>query len=382
MQSFAQQAKRFGVMIAKYGATRVLDQLRRIEGVPLASGKLSSFDVACGTNPDVDHGAFLHSFWVQEGAAADPADDIPLRPVKTYHLLLDTTDPRYCCRNNHITGPGNVVFYEDECSFERMPIRARILERPRQVTGTVAYLSNTTPDNYYHWLCLTLPLIGIYRTRLGIEPDYYYTGSPMKPWHFETLARAGVAPERVLTNAVAGERLVADTPSRSGGVDTAMLAFTRACFAFDCVKPLRRLFVGRHDAMHRRLLNEAECADIAAGYGFEYVSMSGLSVAKQAQLFAESAYIISPHGAALTNLLFASPAARILEILPCRPRSPFQEGDPLFTCFREIAAFVGCSHYWLFGQEVPGDKSRRLLEADFTVDPRAFRDRLGQILLD
>lgn len=378
----AQQAKRFGVHLAKRAVKGVFDRLRGIEGLPLARGKLSGGDVIAGHLMDFDGAAFRQSFWVREELAAEGTDGVPHRPVETYHLLLDTTDPRFCCRNNLVTGPGNIILYEDECAFEHMSVRGRLLERPRRVAGTVAYLSNTTPDNYYHWLCLTLPLVGLYRTRLGVEPDHYYTGRPLTPWHLETLARAGITPDRVLSEPVCADRLVADIANRKGAVDTAMLAFTRNCFVESRTKPSRRLFVGRRNTRHRRFLNESQCADHAARYGFEYVTMEGRSVAEQARLFAEADFVIGPHGAALTNLLFASPSTRALEILPYRPRLPFREGDPLLTCFREIAAFVGCPYRALIGEITPALRHQRLLEADFTLDFDRFRDRLAEMLDD
>jgi hypothetical protein len=373
-------ARRFGVTLAKRSLAQCLKPARRIGALPLARGKLSAADVFGGELAGLDADIFSRSFRVFEAPPPAKPGPPPPRPVATRHLVLDTDDPRFCCRNNHVTAPGNLVLYEDECAFDGMPVRLRLLERPRQVGGTLAYLSNTTPANYYHWLALCLPLIGVYRTRLGVEPDFYYVGRPLTPWHLETLARAGIAAEQVLTDAVTADRLVADIPSRDGAVDSAMLAFTRALFPAAAVTPFRRLFVGRGDAGHRRLLNERDCAELAARHGFDYVTLSGRSVAEQVRLFAEARYIVAPHGAALSNLLFTTPEAHLLELMPGDPFIPHVEGMPLLLGFREIAAFIGCGYRHLVGAAAADQHYRSPFEADFTVDLAAFRRALAALL--
>ncbi len=373
-------ARELSRQLVKRGLSQCLRPARHVGALPLARDKLSAADVLDGNCKGLDPEVFRHSFRVQEAPRPSEPGTPPARPVETRHLVVDTTDPRFCCRNNHVTGPGNIVIYEDECAFEGMPVRLRLLERPRRIDGTVAYVSNTTPGNYYHWLAFCLPLVGIYRTQLGIEPDFYYVGRPLTRWHIETLAHAGVSADRVLNAAVAASRIVADIPSRSGAVDSAMLAFSRSCFAAPQASPSRRLFIGRRDASHRLLVNEQECADHAARYGFEYVTMSGRSVAEQAGLFAEARYIVAPHGAALTNLLFATPETRVLELLPGDPFIPHREDMPLLLCFREIAALLGCHYRHVVGSAVAAQRHRCPVDADFAADPEAFRAELAALL--
>ena len=47
--------------------------------------------------------------------------------------------------------------------------------------------------------------------------------------------------------------------------------------------------------------------------GFEEVSMSKMSVAEQARVFAEAEIIVGPNGSALANLVFANRACRVVE---------------------------------------------------------------------
>jgi len=368
---------------AKTAMGWLMDQVRGLGGVPLATGKVLASDALAGAYPDIDRADFRHSFLVKE-EILDDGIEMPHRPINTFHLLLDSRNPGYSCRNNLVIGPGRMVLYEDSIPFEEMAIRLRVLEKPRHVKGTVGYLSNTVPDNYFHWMAFTLPLVGIYRERLGIEPDFYYLGRAIKSWHLETLARAGVGAERVLSDAVTADRLVADFPDRkrrAGAVDRSMLAFTRNLYyERPAAAPTRRLFVGRNNANYRRLVNQAECIEYAARYGFETVSMDGLSVAEEAKLFASAECIIAPHGAALTNLLFATPGARVLELLPGRPLPTVPINAPLLTANRETCAFVGCRYDCIFGEPLASQRHLEQLYADFAISFDEFRDKVRAML--
>src|SRR5579885_2662488 len=256
-----QRVRSFGRQVAKSAVITVADQVRGIAGTPLASCKPLAADIVAGVCPGLDPADYKHSFAVKE-TIPDDGVTVPHRPIDTFHLVLDTRDPRYSCRNHVVIGPGNTVLYEDSIPFKEMSVRSRVLERPRRIGGTVGYLSNTDPGNYYHWLCFMLPLLRTYRERIGVEPDYLYIGRPIQPFHLESLALAGIGPERVLSEAVSGDRLVADFADRKrrdGAIDRSMLAFSRSLhYRAPQTRPSRRLFIGRAKSTHRRLANENE----------------------------------------------------------------------------------------------------------------------------
>jgi hypothetical protein len=177
---------------------------------------------------------------------------------------------------------------------------------------------------------------------------------------------------------------VADIPDRkrrAGAVDRAMLEFSRKLyFAEPPTAPTRRLFLGRGEGSRRRLADEAKFVEHAARYGFENVSMDGRTVADQARLFAEAAFVIAPHGAALTNVLFATPRAQVLELLPARPSPSAPIDAPIFNLFREICAFVGCRCNCLFGEPLVSQRHLPQSHADFAISFEMFRDKLAAIV--
>lgn len=78
----------------------------------------------------------------------------------------------------------------------------------------------------------------------------------------------------------------------------------------------RRIYISRKDARIRRIENEAEVIRFLENFGFENHTLTGLSLREQARMFAEAEVILTMHGAALTNILYANPAAKVIEIFP------------------------------------------------------------------
>lgn len=126
----------------------------------------------------------------------------------------------------------------------------------------------------------------------------------------------------------------------------------------------RRLYVTRSDTKKRRIANEAELLPLLAERGFEVVAPGKLSFRDQAALFMGAEAIVGPHGAGLTNILFAPKSARVLEIFPANKvkNTYLLLAHSLGQTYRGMVAGVGGSREW------------------FRVDPRALETALDQLL--
>lgn len=79
----------------------------------------------------------------------------------------------------------------------------------------------------------------------------------------------------------------------------------------------KKIYVKRGRSRNgRNLLNEGELVDSLSEFGFTSVTMDEYDVAEQWNIFRNARLIVSPHGAALTNLLAQRPGSTILELLP------------------------------------------------------------------
>ena len=88
----------------------------------------------------------------------------------------------------------------------------------------------------------------------------------------------------------------------------------RKFFLVDQINPSKNLFISRQDSLNRNIINESDILSLIKDYNFEVQTLSTKSFVEQKELFASSKFIITMHGAALTNLLFAPSGSTIIEI--------------------------------------------------------------------
>jgi len=300
----------------------------------------------------------LHPRHLEEDTSSFQPFDIACETV-----LLDIRNQNFSFRNHLlIDNELNAIFADTFTENEVLGFRRYAPRQCRRIAGSIAYLSNTWIDNYYHWMQLTLPLLRFYRTMVRNEQiDFYYVGeSHLARIQEETLLRFGVRPQQIVRHPCRGDRLFTaiclHRPQRGGLRHRDMWGhqFVRSIYT---VEPDRaspaRIYIRRGNTWTRNLTNEAEVIAMLGSLGFAPVSMDGLTCEAQARLFANAEIIIGVHGAALTNLLFASEGCKVVEIFP----SGAQEAS-----FFTAAAYTKVEYYYLLGDPLVG-RSR-----SFTID--------------
>jgi hypothetical protein len=82
-----------------------------------------------------------------------------------------------------------------------------------------------------------------------------------------------------------------------------------------------RLYVERE--RERKVENADEVRNFLERAGFTTIRLEGMSFLEQLRLFASAEFVIGPHGAGLSNLLFTPPNARVIELTPNTEMRPF-----------------------------------------------------------
>lgn len=252
--------------------------------------------------------------------------------AKTETLVLDIADNKFSLRNNHLLDNDLNIISEGRTEelnkLLPVPIYQQVISKATQLKGTVAYLSDPDPANYYHWMCRTLPLLNIYQNFFDLqEIDFFYLGQfPLSSFHKESLAQAGVAMNKVTQESCIADRLLVAITNRTiyygDAINKKAYLFTRNLFLgkksldFHKKNNKRRIYVKRGNTSRRKIINEMEIIQKLEKYGFEAVVMDNKTVQEQAQLFSQAEAIIAGHGAALTNLLFIQPGVKVIELIP------------------------------------------------------------------
>lgn len=282
-----------------------------------------------------------------------PVDFGEVMPVRPYDQSTVVVKVEGCTfRNLHAFDSEQHVLYERQLPFGELPVALQKLEPVKHEYENVAYLSNTLPGNFYHWLLLVLPMLRFYESA-GVELDRLYVGEPLRNWQLDSLDYFGIDAERIVTDPCsANTGYVAVITRDISGVPPAQVEWARKKFVpEEPPKGHRRLFVGRGDGATRQMFGEAElAAELEREFGFEYLTTAGMTLADEIGLFGQADVVVAPYGAALTNLLFAPRGTAVLEL------QAFDNDFSIVHCYQEMGAIFGNPHAMLRGEPTPRRK--------------------------
>lgn len=78
----------------------------------------------------------------------------------------------------------------------------------------------------------------------------------------------------------------------------------------------KRIYISRNDARLRRVRNEEQICAILEARGFQRVTLGGMPIAQQVQLFRQADAVAAPHGAGLAHTAWCKPGTKIIEFFP------------------------------------------------------------------
>jgi len=194
----------------------------------------------------------------------------------------------------------------------------------KKLPGTTLVLGYSQGAHcYYHWMLDILPKLGLLE-KAGIkldDIDHILLREVNGTFQSETLKRLGVDSSKIietLNNPLFQcERLIHIV--LDNGINMKMNRFIpqwlNQVFPKAAANDERlKLYISRPEGVRRGVSNEQELLPILEEFGYTVKAMEGLHVAEQAALFSQADVIVAPHGGALTNMVFANPGAKIVEL--------------------------------------------------------------------
>lgn len=176
--------------------------------------------------------------------------------------------------------------------------------------------------NYGHFLIDCLPAL-VTAIEAGVTERFPAIAPPLLPWHRDLLS--------LMLGGTPQPRIIEAPLVR---IEDAVFSTTMDHFLHAPNRPLDhvrdrilaavgevpagagRIYVSRLGSLKRVLVNEAELEASLAARGFVVVKPETLSVRQQVALFHHADVIVAPAGAALANVLFCRPGAKVIELQP------------------------------------------------------------------
>lgn len=245
-------------------------------------------------------------------------------------------------------------------------VAARLPPPSRTIDDPVILLGTDGAYNYSHWLARNLPKLSLIDGDAALKSLPILINEDFCAYQEEYLELLGVTPDRlvhlptrtvVLCRELQVPTILHGHPRMRRGIDwmrdrvSHLLVPTAA--ATD------RLYISRKDAPQRVLLNEDEVEAALTKLGFRIVMLTGMAVRDQIALFSRARCIVGPHGAGLTNVMFAPPGATVVEITNTKIR---HMGD-----FRSIAFHMNQRHIEIVSGWYPNQATEKGQHADYSV---------------
>jgi hypothetical protein len=253
-------------------------------------------------------------------------------------------------------------------------------DAPLDVEGSLGVLATRGDHSNYHFLLDVLPRLAIMETPGVPTPDRWY--APLqRGFQREILELAGFLPAADVVDSDLVTHVRADTLIVPGLPDAELrtppwtVPFIRERLLPSDLErvPGRRIYVTRGRERHNRTVtNEEDVVAFLADRGFTVVDPGTMPVAEQIRTFAEAEWIVAPHGAALTNLAFASPGASVIELF-----AP----DYVQGCYWKLADCVpGLGYRYLLGAG-RGPRGGRMngVMSDITIELPALERALDAL---
>jgi capsular polysaccharide biosynthesis protein len=254
---------------------------------------------------------------------------------------------------------------------------------PMEVPGRLGVLAYQGGGvNWYHFITDVLPRIAIAEECAEIEtPDRWYVPASTQD-RIGLLERMGITAERRIDSMqvphVRAECLVVPGLPGTEQHPAWVTPFLRGRLLTPGYEriPGRCIYVTRGASKNNRaVLNESEVIETLEAHGFAAVDPGALTIDDEIRTFAEADVVVSAHGAALSNVVFMSPGALLIELFPASHVMP---------CYWKLAGTVpGLDYRYLCGVGPAREPDRtKMLVSDITVDIPALLGMIDEHFAD
>ena len=253
-----------------------------------------------------------------------------------------------------------------------------LIKKRRTFERGAVWITDDWSSAYFHWLTDAL-------TRLFTVRDRLDTSVLLLPYQHQALkfVRPSLEPfgvpkiEFIKPNEVFFcKRLVVPTQTAPSGHyhEETIRAVGKLLSDFYANTPSVRLgdrvYISRSRAQKRKILNEEKVVNILRELAFEIIYAEDVSFEQQVKIASAARYLISNHGAGLTNMLFMRPGSSVLELR--------HNTDRINNCYFTLASALDHKYFYqTCAPENPGEDAHT---ANLLVDVATLRENVELML--
>lgn len=239
-------------------------------------------------------------------------------------------------------------YWATECGLPGTMFRGR-LGNPRYLPGRALVLSAPgATGNLWHVLFDSLAKLKVLEMA-GMDVgsyDHILVNSLQMPAEAEACAHLGL-PAAKLTETdsvpfITADSLTVVSIGCLNSPDPWVLNWLREkfCSTHTHDQTAERLFLSRGDAQRRRFRSEEDFFALLKPHGFRKAAFAKMTLAEQVNAVQRAKVIVAPHGAGLTNIVWAAPGTRVFELF---------SAEYVTGCYWLIAAALNLDYWFALG---------------------------------
>ena len=183
------------------------------------------------------------------------------------------------------------------------------------------FITDEWTSNYYHWHIFALKKLAIFKEHNLIENSLLFLPKKYQRYKFAlpSLKKFGIKENQIVflrrkSNIKTVETALAIAPQQSPAGFQEIREILLQNTEYKNLGFGDKIYISREGQALRFIENEKEVTALLEKYGFKKLIMEKFSYDEQINICRDAKYLVSPHGAGLTNILFMAKNTNILEM--------------------------------------------------------------------
>jgi hypothetical protein len=230
------------------------------------------------------------------------------------------------------------------------------LNKPKKLDGKVLLLSTDGGHNgYFHWMCRILPKLWVLEQfNISINQfDYILVNAGDFKFKHVSFEEFNIPKEKIIYTE--NEEvfhcnqlfIINNIRYHIEGIE-----FLKNRFLNDSnssIETFDKIYISRKKALHRKIINEDKLISFLNDKGFKTINLEDYSLQEQAFLINNCKFLISIHGAGLSNLIFGTKDLTIVEII---------EDTFVNVNYWFYSNIIGIKYYYYIGKAIQTEYSK------------------------
>jgi len=202
-------------------------------------------------------------------------------------------------------------------------------------------------SNYYHWHIFALKKLALFKAENLVENSMLFLPKRYQRYKFvlPSLEKFGIKQNQIVflhrkSNIKTAETAMVMAPQHHSEAFKEIREVILKNTQYKNLEFGNKIYISREGQLLRFIENEKEVTALLEKYGFKKLIMEKFSYDEQINIMRNAQYVVSPHGAGLTNILFMAENTNVLE-MTTKPNP----NKPL-TDYYKLSTMLGINYFY------------------------------------